>query len=292
MSIATEPGHNVSPKVVKPGKGILTTSAVAGIAITGFFIVVAIFAPLIAPYGIGESAGQVWEPISAKFWLGTDSVGRDLLTRLIFAVRLTMTLAAIATAISFLLGVTLGFAAAVFGGWIDTALSRFNDLVMAIPTLVLGLSVLSVFPSSFITLVLVIGLIDATRVFRVSRAVAVDINVMDYVEAATLRGEGKVWVIFREILPNALSPLLSEFGLRFIYAILFLSALSFLGLGVQPPQTDLGGMVKENKDGIVFGIAAALVPAATIALLAIGLNLIVDWLLKQTSNVRGSHDGV
>jgi peptide/nickel transport system permease protein len=268
--------------------GSLTAGALIGFCITGFLVAVAVLAPLIAPYGINDSAGQVWEPSSSKFWLGTDSVGRDLLTRLIFALRLTLALATAATMLSFVLGVTVGFAAAVYGRWVDIAVSRFVDLVMAIPTLIFGLAVLSVFPSNFMTLVLVIGLIDSTRVYRVARAIAADLNVMDYVEAATLRGEGKSWIIFREILPNALSPLLSELGLRFIYSILFLSALSFLGLGVQPPQTDLGGMVKENKDGIVFGIGAALVPAATIALLAIGVNLIVDWALKGTSNPRGA----
>jgi peptide/nickel transport system permease protein len=131
------------------------------------------------------------------------------------------------------------------------------------------------------------GILDSTRVFRLARAVAVDINVMDYVEAAKLRGEGTGWIIFREILPNALSPLISELGLRFIYAVLFLSALSFLGLGVQPPEADWGGMVKENKDGIVFGIPAALIPAAAIALLAISVNLVADWVLNRTSDLKG-----
>ena len=131
------------------------------------------------------------------------------------------------------------------------------------------------------------GILDSTRVYRLSRAVAVDINVMDFVEAAKLRGEGTRWIIFREILPNALSPLVSELGLRFIYAVLFLSALSFLGLGVQPPDADWGGMVKENKDGIVFGIPAALIPAAAIAALAISVNLVADWILNRTTEPQG-----
>jgi peptide/nickel transport system permease protein len=158
---------------------------------------------------------------------------------------------------------------------------------MAIPTLIFGLVVLSVLPSTLMTLILVMGVLDSTRVYRLSRAVAVDLNVMDFVEAAKLRGEGKWWVIFAEILPNALSPLVSEFGLRFIYAVLFLSALSFLGLGVQPPAADGGGRVKENKDGIVFGIPAALIPAAAIAALAISVNLVADWILNRTTDLKG-----
>jgi peptide/nickel transport system permease protein len=147
--------------------------------------------------------------------------------------------------------------------------------------------VLSVLPGTMLILILVMGILDATRVYRLARAVAVDINVMDFVEAAKLRGEGLLWIIFREILPNALSPLISELGLRFIYAILFLSALSFLGLGVQPPDADWGGMVKENKDGIVFGIAAALIPAGAIAILGISVNLVADWVLNRTSDLKG-----
>jgi peptide/nickel transport system permease protein len=166
-------------------------------------------------------------------------------------------------------------------------MSRFVDLLMSIPTLIFALVVLSVLPTTLLTLILVMGILDSTRVYRLSRAVAVDINVMDFVEAAKLRGEGRGWIIFREILPNALSPLVSELGLRFIYAVLFLSALSFLGLGVQPPEADWGGMVKENKDGIVFGIAAALIPAAAIAALAISVNLVADWVLNRTTSLKG-----
>ena len=181
----------------------------------------------------------------------------------------------------------LGFAAAVIGGWFDTIMSRIVDLLMAIPTLIFGLVVLSVLPTTLVTLILVMGILDSTRVYRLARAVAVDINVMDFVEAAKLRGEGTRWIIFREILPNALSPLVSELGLRFIYAVLFLSALSFLGLGIQPPEADWGGMVKENKEGIVFGIPAALIPAGAIAALAISVNLVADWVLNRTTDLKG-----
>jgi peptide/nickel transport system permease protein len=258
-----------------------------GLIFTSLFVFAAIFAPLVSPFPMDQIVGDVWQPMSTEHLLGTDNLGRDLLSRMIYGARTTIFIAAVATAISFTLGSVLGFTAAVVGGWFDTLMSRFVDLLMAIPTLIFGLVVLSVLPTTLVTLILVMGILDSTRVYRLSRAVAVDINVMDFVEAAKLRGEGTGWIIFREILPNALSPLVSELGLRFIYAVLFLSALSFLGLGVQPPDADWGGMVKENKDGIVFGIPAALIPAAAISALAISVNLVADWILTRTTDLKG-----
>jgi peptide/nickel transport system permease protein len=258
-----------------------------GLILTSLFAFVALFAPLVSPFPMDQIVGDVWQPMSAEHLLGTDNLGRDLLSRMIYGARTTIFIAAVATTISFTLGSVLGFTAAVVAGWFDTLMSRFVDLLMAIPTLIFALVVLSVLPTTMITLILVMGILDSTRVYRLSRAVAIDINVMDFVEAAKLRGEGSRWIIFREILPNALSPLVSELGLRFIYAVLFLSALSFLGLGVQPPEADWGGMVKENKDGIVFGIPAALIPAAAIAALAISVNLVADWILTRTADLKG-----
>ena len=267
--------------------GRIPIGSLLGLIFTALFLLVAVFAPLIAPYGNGQIVGGVWEPMSATYWLGTDNLGRDLLSRMIYGGRVTIFISVAATALSFTLGSVLGFAAAVIGGWFETIMSRFVDLLMSIPTLIFGLVILSVLPTTIPVLILVMGILDSTRVYRLSRAVAADINVMDYVEAAKLRGEGTGWIIFREILPNALSPLISELGLRFIYAVLFLSALSFLGLGVQPPEADWGGMVKENKEGIVFGIPAALIPAAAIAILAISVNLVADWVLNRTSSLKG-----
>ena len=262
-------------------------AAVVGLFFTALYFFVAIFAQWIAPYGMAEVVGDVWEPASGAHWLGTDNIGRDLLTRMIYGGQTTIFIATAATALSFSLGSVLGFLAAVLGGWADQALSRFVDLVMSIPSLILALVILSVTPVSVPVLIVVMGLLDATRVFRLARAVAVDINVMDYVEAAGLRGEGRAWIIFREILPNALSPLVAEMGMRFIFMVLFISTLSFLGLGVQPPMADWGGIVKENKDGIVYGIGAALYPAVAIATLAISVNLVADWILNRTTSLKG-----
>ncbi|MFW8636959.1 ABC transporter permease [Cribrihabitans pelagius] len=265
----------------------IPVSALIGLFFTALYFLAAIFAPLLAPYGVGEVVGDVWEPSSAEYLLGTDNIGRDLLSRMIYGGRTTIFIATAATILSFTTGAVLGFIAAEAGGWLDQALSRFVDLIMSIPTLIFALVVLSVTPVTIPMLILVMGLLDSTRVYRLARAVAVDIEVMDYVEAARLRGERTVWIIFREILPNALSPLVAEMGLRFIFMVLFVSTLSFLGLGVQPPEADWGGIVKENKDGIVYGIPAALLPAFAIATLAISVNLVADWVLNRTTSLKG-----
>jgi peptide/nickel transport system permease protein len=267
-------------------------SAQLGLLLCAAFTLVAALAHWIAPFDSAAIVGDVWMPISTKHWLGTDNLGRDLMSRLIQGTQTTLVIAGLATILSFTLGSVAGFVASVAGGWVDMALSRAVDVLMAIPTLIFALVVLSVFPSTVPVLILVMGFLDSTRVYRLARAVAMDINVMDFVEAARLRGEKTSWIVFREILPNALTPLVSELGMRFIFAVLFLSALSFLGLGVQPPDADWGGLVKENKEGIVFGIPAGLAPAAAIALLTIAVNLVADWVLNLTSNVRGEQGNV
>jgi peptide/nickel transport system permease protein len=267
-------------------------SAIVGLLGLALYIILALFAPFLAPYGVSEVVGEVWQPPSWAFPLGTDNIGRDILSRLIWGAQITIFVAAAATLLAFGIGVVLAFIAAILSGWPDQLLSRSVDLLMAIPTLIFALVVLSVLPTDLYILILVMAVLDSTRVFRIGRAVAVDIAVMDYVEAARLRGEGWGWIMFREILPNALSPLLAEFGLRFAFAVLFLSSLSFLGLGVQPPVADWGSMVKENKDGIVFGISAALIPGFAIATLAISVNLVVDWVLNRTSSLKGGRGDV
>ncbi|MBB4279080.1 ABC transporter permease [Rhizobium mongolense] len=257
---------------------------IGGIAIAFIF---AALAPWIAPYGETQVVGDVWQLPDDQYIFGLDNLGRDILSRLIYGARTTLLVSSAATIISFSLGIILSFTAAVSRGIVDTVFSRFNDLMMSIPTLIFALVVLAVLPQNMIVLILVMAILDSTRVYRLGRAVALDVAVMEFVEAAKLRGEGKLWIIFREILPNTLSPLLAEFGLRFAFSILFLSTLSFLGLGIQPPAADWGGMVKDNKDGIIFGISAALVPGTAIAVLAVCVNLVVDWLLKRTSSLKG-----
>jgi peptide/nickel transport system permease protein len=269
---------------------MLSPGARVALIVLAILLMAAVFAPWVAPYGENEIVGEFWEPFSERSWLGTDQLGRDLLTRLIYGAQNTFLIAGAATLLSFTMGSFLGFLAAVSRGVVDQLLSRVNDMMMAIPTLIFALVILSVMPSNLIVLILVMGILDSTRVFRLSRAVAVDIAVFDFVEAARLRGERTFWIISREILPNALTPLFAEFGLRFAFAVLFLSTLSFLGLGIQPPEADWGNMVRDNRDGIIYGIPAALIPAASIAMLTISINLIVDSVIGRTSSLKGGRD--
>jgi len=261
----------------------IPVSAIFAIVILLINLIVCVFAPLIASYPEHAALGGVWEEPSKQFILGTDQIGRDLFSRLIYGARNTISIAVLTTVIAFSLGVGLGFFAIVSGGWIDELLSRIVDILMAYPTLIFALIVLSILGSSIPILIVVIALLTSTRVYRLARALAMDINVMDYVEVARLRRESLLWVMGREILPNALPPLIAEFGLRFCFVFLFISSLSFLGLGIQPPAADWGAMVRENGGAITYGIAIPLYPAACIAQLTVSTNLIVDWFLNVSS---------
>ena len=183
----------------------------------------------------------------------------------------------------------------LIASWIDQLLSRFVDVLMAIPGLIFALMLLSIFGSTITTLIIIIAVLDSTRVFRLTRSVAVNVVVMDYVEAARLRGEGLGWVMRKEILPNIMPPLVAEFGLRFSFVFLTIAALSFLGLGIQPPTADWGSMVRDNASLIQFAqydLTAAmtpLLPAGAIALLTVAVNFVVDWFLHKTSGLRDDH---
>jgi peptide/nickel transport system permease protein len=210
------------------------------------------------------------------------------MTRLIYGARTTIGIAAATTAVSAFIGIVLGFMAATLGGWVDTLLSRLVDIVLSIPPLILALIVLGVFGSSIPVLILTIALVDSPKVFRLARALGMNIVVLDFVEVARMRGEGLWWIMRSEILPNTAAPLISEFGLRFCFNFLFVAALSFLGVGVQPPFADWGGMVRENAAAINFGLLAPLYPAIAIATLTVGVNLVVDWLLSIDARPSGA----
>lgn len=253
--------------------------------VVGGFVLTAVGAPLLAPYSPSDPVGNAWEDASAQFPLGTDNLGRDMLSRLLYGARTTLFIALAATLLSFCIGALGGLLAAARRGWLDALLSRTVDLLLSFPPLIFGLVALSVLPINTLTLIAVMAFLDFTRVFRISRAASLSVVTADFYEAAKLRGERTLYLLRRELLPNILPPLLAEFGLRFSFMILFLSSLSFLGLGVQPPEADWGSMVKENKDGIAFGVTAPLVPAAAIALLTVSVNLLVDGVVNRV--VRG-----
>jgi peptide/nickel transport system permease protein len=263
-------------------------TAQIGLLIVVFFIAVAVAGPLFAPYSESQTVGDTWAPISAQTWLGADQIGRDMMTRLIYGARTTIGIAAATTAVSAFIGIALGFTAATLGGWVDTILSRLVDVILSIPPLILALIVLGVFGSSIPVLILTIAIVDSPKVFRLARALGMNIVVLDFVEVARMRGEGLWWIIRSEILPNAAAPLISEFGLRFCFNFLFVAALSFLGVGVQPPYADWGGMVRENAAAINFGLLAPLYPAIAIATLTVGVNLVVDWLLSIDARPSGA----
>ena len=259
----------------------LTPAVMVSVVVLFVVFFVGLFAPWLAPNS--ESAiltNDSFASPSSALWLGGDYLGRDVFSRLIYGIRVTLFLALVITFISFFLGVALGFTAAAVGGKVDMTMSRINDVLLSFPSLMFALIVINSLGSSFTVLIVTIALIDMTRVFRVARALAVDIMLLDYVEAAVARGEGKAWIILHEVLPNTLIPVAAEFGIRFTYAILFVSALSFLGLGVQPPEADLGVMVKENLQSLLYGAYTALYPALAIALIAVSMNIFISWLLE------------
>lgn len=261
-----------------------------GIFIVSFWVIMIFIGPSISPFNeadfLDESLFIVpggddypdtdYQPPSKITLLGTDYLGRDTLSRILYGARTTIGISFAATLIAYLLGVTLGIAAAVGSEWLDMILSRFNDAFLSIPTIMMGLVVIAAVGSTIPILVVMTGFIYATSVFRVARSLGQDVMVSDFVEAAKVRGEGLWWIITREILPNVVMPLATDFGLRFVWIILFISALSFLGLGVQPPMSDWGSMVKENLGGLPYGSIAPLMPSLAIATLTISINLIVD----------------
>jgi peptide/nickel transport system permease protein len=261
-------------------------SAWFGMIVIAIYAVLAVFAPLIAPYGESQVLGDAYLPSSAQHWLGTDQLGRDMLTRLIYGARNTIGIALLTVLLSFALGGSMGILSAIFRGWLDQVLGRIVDVFMSIPQLIFALMLLSIVGPSATNIILIIAVLDSTRFYRISRAVAMNVAVMDYVEAARLRGENTSWIMFREILPNILPTLVAEFGLRFCFVFLTISSLSFLGLGIQPPTADWGSMVRENATLINYGRFTPLLPAGAIALLTVAVNFVVDWFLHKTSGLR------
>ena len=291
MSTASAPLRNIKARRTVWENIIRTLktapiSAWFGMIVILLYAICAIFAPWIAPYGEAEVVGKAYQRGSELYLLGTDQIGRDLFSRLIFGARNTIGIALITTLVSFMVGGSLGVLAALKRGFLDQGISRVVDAFLAIPVLIFALMMLAVVGKSLVSLIMILALLDSTRVFRLARAVALNSVVMDYVESAKLRGESMWWIVFKEIVPNILPPLITEFGLRFCFVFLTISALSFLGVGIQPPTADWGSMVAENKTLITFGNPAPLYPAAAIALLTVAVNFVVDWFLHKTSGLK------
>jgi peptide/nickel transport system permease protein len=247
----------------------------------------ALFAPLIAPFGEAQVVTeQPFAPWDGSFLLGTDQLGRDVFSRLIYGARNTIGIAVLTTTLAFLIGVSSGLGAALKGGWVDQVLARATDVVMAIPYLIFTLVLLAVLGASVVNLVLIIALLDATRVFRLTRAAAMEVVVADFIEVARLRGERTLWIGLHEVLPNIVSTLAVEYGLRFCFVFLTIASLSFLGVGLQPPTAEWGSMVRDTAVLIGFGVLTPLVPAIAIASLTVAINLLVDWWLQERLEQR------
>ena len=255
----------------------------AGIVIVTLGLVLALIGPLIAPYNVGQIVGDVFDPPNDQSILGTDVLGRDILTRLLYGAQLTVGVALAATVLGFLIGMAIGFSAAEIRGRYDDFVTWLLDVFLSFPPILLALIVIAALSSDLWVLICTIAVIHASRVGRVGRAVAMNIAALEFVEVARARGEKLTSILVREIWPSTIRPLAVEFGLRLTYSILFLSSLSFLGLGIQPPDADWGSMVRENLNALQRGTyIAVLAPAFSIAILTVGVNLIVDWLGSQS----------
>jgi peptide/nickel transport system permease protein len=257
----------------------LPLSGKVGLMLVIFWLAVAIVGPMLAPYPVGAFvAYDVFDGQSAAHWLGSDYLGRDVLSRLLSGARYTVGLAAAAAMLASATGTALALTAAVGGAKIDEPLSRFMDMLISIPSKIFSLVLVAAFGSSLPLLLLIAGITYVPGNYRIARALAVNLAQMDYVQVARARGEGRLHIAIAEILPNMIHPLLADFGLRFVFIVLLLSGLSFLGLGVQPPDADLGSLVRENISGLGEGALAILAPAVAIATLTVGVNLLIDAL--------------
>lgn len=259
-------------------------------AVVLFWIAMAFVGPSIAPYDLGEilDAG-IFDSMSGTNLLGTDYFGRDMLSRILGGTRYTVGIALAATGIAVAVGALLGLAAASIGGLFDAALSRFLDAMISIPSKLFGLVVVAAFGSSIPVLIATLGIIYIPGCYRLVRSVAVNVAALDFITVARARGEGNFYIMVREILPNMIGPVLADFGLRFVYVVLLLSSLSFLGLGVQPPNADWGSLVRENLAGLAYGAPAVITPALAIASLTVAVNLSIDILFGSRRSTIGGH---
>ncbi|MBB6409045.1 ABC transporter permease [Mesorhizobium sangaii] len=263
------------------GHSYSLVGVVAALVILAWTLV-AILAPYVIPHSIGDIVDDdYFGPMRQGLWLGSDYLGRDMLSRVLMGARYTVGISLAAVSIACFSGVVLGMIAAVTGGWLDTCLSRFLDAMNSIPSKLFGLVVVAAVGSSIPVLILTLAVIYIPGAFRFARALAVNINTMDFITVARVRGESTAYLIGSEILPNIIRPVLADFGLRFVFIVLLLSGLSFLGLGLQPPLADWGALVRENIGGLPFAAPAVIVPSLAIASLTISVNLLIDNLPQK-----------
>ncbi|MGO2235041.1 ABC transporter permease [Marinomonas sp. UCMA 3892] len=257
-------------------RGRSASGAIGGILIL-FWLIMSVIGPMVAPYGANDFVSyDVFGPVSAKYWMGTDYLGRDIFSRVLNGTPYTIGVALAATVAACTAGVVSGLVAAASGGWLDAVISRTQDAMISIPSKMFALIMVASFGSSVPLLIIMAAIAYMPGSFRIARALAVNVMTLDYVQVARLRGESMAYIIFKEVLPNMFRPVLTDFGLRFVFVVLLLSSMSFLGLGVQPPDADWGSLVRENISGLGSGAPAVIAPAIAIASLTIGVNLLID----------------
>ncbi len=279
----------LSPSAKRKPRRRLPLAAVIGLTIVVFWLTMALFGPYLAVHDVGGVTGDdVFAPMSAAHPLGTDYLGRDMLSRILHGAPYTIGVALAAVVVASFGGTALALFAAAAGGWFDAIVSRIVDVKLSIPSKLLALIIIAAFGSSIPVLILTAGIGYIAGAYRIARSLAVNVQAMDYVQAARARGEGLIYITFFEMLPNMFRPVLADFGLRFVFIVLMLSGMSFLGLGVQPPEADWGSLVRENIIGLSEGAPAVIVPAIAIATLTIGVNMVIDSLAGRKR--RGSGD--
>jgi len=272
-----EPGSSGGTAFERAPRKPMSAQLKAGLLITGVIVILGLLAPWISPHPWDTiSIKTRFLPPSTTYWLGTDDYGRDVFSRLLMGTRLSLAMGISATLISLAIGVPIGLAAGYFRGRADELLMRGADVLMAVPPIMLGLLVLAVTPPAIWKTAVAVGLVYVPPIARVTRSVTLSLATEDFIQAARARAEGPAWILFREILPNAWPALIVEASLRVTYAILLGSALSFLGLGAQPPSSDWGLMIAEARAFIDTAPWIALSPGIAMCLLVVGINLIGD----------------
>jgi peptide/nickel transport system permease protein len=289
--LAPTPGQEPKASAAKGRprrRALMSPSGWVGLGLVAFWLAVAALGPLLAPYRVGAIvAPDVFEPFSAEHLLGSDYLGRDVLSRVLSGARYTVGLALAAALLASTTGAALALFAVVSGRWVDEVVSRLMDAMISIPSKIFALVMVAAFGSSIPLLLLIAAVTYVPGAYRIARSLAVGLNQMDYVQVARARGEGRFYIASVEILPNMINPMLADFGLRFVFVVLLLSGMSFLGLGVQPPHADLGSLVRENISGLGDGAPAILMPALAIATLTIGVNLLIDSLPSRARRIAG-----
>jgi len=260
-------------------------SSAIGATIFVLFLLMALFGPMIAPYGANEQIVEdAREPPSADHWFGTDNLGRDVFSRVVLGARDVLALAGLGTLAAVILGTVIGLVSGYYGGWVDEVVMRFFDSLLSLPALLLALLLLGSLGPSRNSVLVVITVVYTPIVARVVRSVVLSVKTKEFVEAARVQGEPVWYILFREIFPSTLPALAVEASLRFSYAIFLVASLGFLGVGVQPPSPDWGLMVKEGRANFTQTPWALYFPAGAIAVVVIGVNLVAD-TLKQILQV-------